>query len=342
MNANQSNLITINRRTEEEQGIINRANSMILDDYFEFFTVEKLGEFGIIDSNVRQKIINELKKKAQDKNRKNIKKIRENLKKYTSLITNTGYYLDKILIQYKREEAIREDLKHLVELLKEGKNIEETENLKNKLSNDISKILNDFIELHEEIKPFKINPLFSKMSNYSKICEFIACLRMNNKFILEACEKVLKDRAIWVYIMFMDSLIINIINSEKEKAMKKIEKYYKKIFEVLESLATQINNMRDEELKKVVKFYDMGLNTVRDNAEMFDNVADEIKNLKMLRDETILKAYNYEEYKIINNIRKNIDNYIQTDFKDFNYETKILTITEAIKLNKHYLYINKK
>ena len=342
MNANQSNLITINRRTEEEQGIINRANSMIIDDYFEFFTVEKLGEFGIIDGNVRQKIINELKKKAQDKNRKNIKKIRENLKKYTSLINNTGRYLDAILIQYKREEAIREDLKHLVKLLKEGKNIEETEILKNKLSNDISRILNDFIELREEIKPFKINPLFSKLSNYSKICEFIAGLRMNNKFILEACERVLNDRTIWVYIMFMDNQCITEINSEKEKALKKIEKYYKKIFEVLEVLANQIYNMRDEELKKVVKFYDIGLNTVRNNGEMFDNITEEIKNLENLRDETILKAYNYEEYKIINNIRKNIDNYIQTDFKDFNYETKILAITEAIKLNKHYVYINKK
>ena len=152
---------------------------------------------------------------------------------------------------------------------------------------------------------------------------------------------IYENNIILNYFDYMKHEIKFIIKSEKKWAQLQINKYYVEIYEEFENYANKIETVRNEEFKKIKQTFKTGLDTIEEHKENFINVENEIFNLNHLRNETILKTYKFKEYKIINRIKRSLNNF-DTDFKDYTPEAKTEALKKVRDLNKLFLYKNNK
>lgn len=326
--------------TPEEMNILKQVEQIETNDKFEFFTVETLGKLQTITPAKRLRIIDKLRISAQKRNLRRFKQIKKYISIYNTLNKNDKFetFINK---QQKRAEGIQTKINKLVSLLNNVDECKEIEDIKNSLLNEIPILINNLINLRDKIRKYKINVCLSKFNDYVYLSEFYLSLKMNNRFNLKTVMDIYENRIILNYFYNMKHEILNIIDSEKDWAQLQINKYYSEIYEEFKNYATKIETVRNEEFKKIKQIFKTGVDTIEEHKENFINVENEIFNLNHLRNETILKTYKFNEYKIINRIRRSLNNF-DRDFKDYTPGAKVEALKKVRDLNKLFLYKNKK
>lgn len=327
--------------TPEEMNILKQVEQIEINDNFEFFTVETLGKLQTITPAKRLRIIDKLRISAQRRNLRRFQQIKKYIKIYNTL-NNVDKFESFINKQQKRAEGIQTNINKLISLLNNVNECKEIEDIKNSLLNDIPILINNLINLRDKIKKYKINVCLSKFNEYVYLSEFYLSLKLNNRFNLKTVYDIYENRIVLNYFYNMKHEIFNIIDNEKDFAQLQINKYYNEIYEEFEIYANKIETVRNEEFKKIKQTFKTGLDTIEEHKQNFINIEQEIFNLNHLRDETILKAYKFNEYKIINRIRRTLNKDFDRDFKDYTPEAKAEALKKVRDLNKMYLYKNKK